>query len=183
MFLRKKQTRRLSIRQRLRAKNRPQNADALRSLVEWLIPPGGLFHRGEFHGNIKWSPESLASQALIWAWQDSRFVTDAFSAAQGICEDLGLEQVAGRHWQIGKWVPIAFDGSRTTAARTVSNEKEFCAPNYGRGKTAKYRKKKSKGMRRRKNEQNKPQPQHPQVWLTLLWHLGGPPSSYAWAPT
>ena len=55
-----KQARRLSIRQRLRAKNRPQNAHALRSLVEWLIPPGGLFHKGEFHGNIKWSPESLA---------------------------------------------------------------------------------------------------------------------------
>ena len=205
MFLRKKQARRLSIRQRLRAKNRPQNAHALRSLVEWLIPPSGLFHRGEFHGNIKWSPESLASQALIWAWQDSRFVTDAFSAALEVCEDLGLEhvaqtytafqnalshhadlfasvlrrrlqglmqQVAGRHWRIGKWVPIAFDGSRTTAARTVSNEKEFCAPNYGRGKTAKYRKKKSKGMRRRKNERNKPQPQHPQVWITLLWHMG-----------
>jgi hypothetical protein len=78
-----------------------------------------------------------------------------------------MQQVAGRHWQIGKWVPIAFDGSRTTAARTVSNEKEFCAPNYGRGKKARYRKRKSKGMRRRKNERNKPQSQHPPVWITL----------------
>ena len=205
MILRKKQARRVSIQQRLSAKNRPQNAHALRSLVEWLIPTSGLFHKREFHGNIKWNPESLAIQAMIWSWQESRFVTDAFSAALEVCEDLELahvaktytafqnalsrhadlfasvlrrrlqglmEQVAGRHWRIGKWVPIAFDGSRTTAARTVSNEKAFCAPNYGRGKTARYRKKKSKGMRRRKNERNKPQPQHPQVWITLLWHMG-----------
>jgi hypothetical protein len=94
MILRKKQAQRLSIQQRLRAKNRPQNAHALRSLVEWLIPTSGLFHKGEFHGNIKWNPESLASQALIWAWQDSRFVTDAFSAALEVCEDLELKHVA-----------------------------------------------------------------------------------------
>ena len=27
-------------------------------------------------------------------------------------------------------------------------------------------------MRRRKNERNKPQPQEPQVGITLLWHMG-----------
>ena len=44
--------------------------------------------------------------------------------------------------------------------------------NYGQGQTAKYRKKKSKGLRRRKNERHKPQPQEPQAWITLLWHMG-----------
>ena len=67
---------------------------------------------------------------------------------------------------------MGFDGSRTTTPRTVSNEREFCAANYGQGKTAKYRKKKSKGMRRRNNERNKPQPQAPQVWITMMWHMG-----------
>ena len=94
MILRKKQARRLSIQQRLSAKNRPQNAHALRSLVEWLIPTSGLFHEREFHGNIKWNPESLAIQAMIWSWQESRFVTDAFSAALEVCEDLELAHVA-----------------------------------------------------------------------------------------
>jgi hypothetical protein len=67
---------------------------------------------------------------------------------------------------------MGFDGSRATTPRTLSNEKAFCAPNYGVGKTAKYRKKKTKGMRRRKNERNKPHPQAPQVWITMVWHMG-----------
>jgi hypothetical protein len=27
-------------------------------------------------------------------------------------------------------------------------------------------------MRRRKNEKSKPQPQAPQVWITMMWHMG-----------
>ena len=83
-----------------------------------------------------------------------------------------MAQIGGAFWEIGGWIPMAFDGSRSTAPRTESNEKELCAPNYGKGKTAKYRKKKTKGLRRRKNEKAKPQPQEPQAWITLLWHMG-----------
>lgn len=83
-----------------------------------------------------------------------------------------MQEVGGEHWQIDGWVPIAFDGSRSSAPRTQSNEKALCAPNYGKGATAKYRKKKTKGMRRRKNEKNKPQPQAPQAWITMMWHMG-----------
>ncbi len=83
-----------------------------------------------------------------------------------------MEQIDGRFWRVGRWVPIAFDGSRSSTPRTVSNEKEFCAKNYGTGKTAKYRKKKSKGMRRTRNKENPSSPPKPQVWITLLWHMG-----------
>jgi hypothetical protein len=83
-----------------------------------------------------------------------------------------MEEIGGPFWRIDGWLPLAFDGSRSTAPRTESNERTFCAPNYGRGKTAKYRKKKSKGMRRRKNRQHKPQPQEPQAWITMIWHMG-----------
>jgi len=83
-----------------------------------------------------------------------------------------MREIGGAFWQIDGWVPVGFDGSRSSAPRTTSNEKMFCAANYGRGKTARYRKKQTKGMRRRKNEKNKPQPQEPQVWTTLLWHMG-----------
>jgi hypothetical protein len=83
-----------------------------------------------------------------------------------------IEQMNGRHLRVGRWVPIAVDGSRVTTPRTKSNEKAFCAKNYGQGKTAKYRKKQTKGMRRRNNEKAKPQPQAPQVWITLMWHIG-----------
>ena len=27
-------------------------------------------------------------------------------------------------------------------------------------------------MRRKKNQKNKPQPQEPQAWITMLWHMG-----------
>jgi hypothetical protein len=85
---------------------------------------------------------------------------------------LRLEGLGSRFWSIGVWVPIAFDGSRVTTPRTRANERAFCAPKHGQGKTARYRKKKTKGMRRRNNAKNKPQPPKPQVWLTQLWHMG-----------
>ncbi len=199
-----------SLRERNRRKRQRdtegrQNKAVFRSLLEWLIPDGTLFPEDRFHGNTNWTPEQLLRQAVIWSWQDTRNVTDAFAVTAEICEELGMEkvaknyttfmdaldrhhrvfglrlsqhyrrlarEVAGRFWRDGEWVLMGFDGSRVSAPRTVSNEKEFCAPKYGQGKTAKYRKKKTKGMRRRKNEKNKPQPQEPQAWITMIWHMG-----------
>ena len=83
-----------------------------------------------------------------------------------------MQEVGGRHLRVGRWLPLAIDGSRATTPRTRSNERAFCAENYGKGKTAKYRKKKTKGMRRRKNQRAKAQPQAPQIWITLMWHIG-----------
>jgi len=81
------------------------------------------------------------------------------------------EEVGGPYFREGLWVLIGFDGSRATTPRTVSNERAFCAPNYGKGKRAKYGKKKSKGMRRKRNQENKPHPQAPQAWITMMWHM------------
>jgi len=97
--------------------------------------------------------------------------TDPFLPVLWSVLHLRMQEIAGKMWSVGGWVPIGFDGSRSTAPRTESNEQALCAPNYGNGQTAKYRKKKSKGMRRKKNEKNKPQPQEPQAWITLLWHM------------
>lgn len=83
-----------------------------------------------------------------------------------------METTDGGHWRIGVWVALAVDGSRDDVPRTRANEARFCAKNFGHGKTAKYRKKKSKGMRRKRNRQSPAQPVKPQVWITLLWHLG-----------
>jgi hypothetical protein len=202
MSRRKESKRTRSLRRR--ETERRRNDTTFKALLEWLVPEDTLFTEDRFHGNIKWTPEQLVQQAVIWAWQDAKNVTDAFAMTLEVCEDLGIgnaaktyaafnnalgryretfrfrlgqqfqalaEQVAGRFWRDREWVLIGFDGSRVTTPRTVSNEKEFCAPNYGKGKTAKYRKKKSKGMRRRKNEKNKPQPQAPQAWITMMWHM------------
>lgn len=81
-----------------------------------------------------------------------------------------MEQVGGEHWRIGRWLPIAVDGSRVSTPRTKSNEKAFRATNYGKGKTAKYRKK--KGKNQRKKNRTKAKTVRPQIWITLLWHMG-----------
>lgn len=82
-----------------------------------------------------------------------------------------MQAYGGKHWRVGLWLALAVDGSRVSVPRTKENEKAFCAPNYGKGKTAKYRKKK-KGRRRRRKSKEKMQPVKPQIWITLLWHMG-----------
>jgi hypothetical protein len=84
-----------------------------------------------------------------------------------------MAELEGRKWyRVAGWFLLGFDGSRASVARTRSNEAAFCAKNYGQGKTAKYRKKKTKGMRRRKNEKKPAQAPEPQTWITMLWHMG-----------
>jgi Transposase DDE domain len=82
-----------------------------------------------------------------------------------------MQEYGGKHWQVDRWLALAVDGSRVSVPRTKDNEKALCAPNYGHGSTAKYRhrKKKKAGVRRRAR---KPEPVKPQIWITLLWHLG-----------
>jgi hypothetical protein len=85
-----------------------------------------------------------------------------------------LEQHGGDHWRIGPWLPLAIDGSRVTTARTKANERAFCAANYGRSRMAAYRWKKNreKGRPQRQRRQRKSVAAVPQIWLTLLWHMG-----------
>lgn len=83
-----------------------------------------------------------------------------------------MEEQGGEHWRIGRWVPLAVDGSRVSVPRTKDNEKAFCAPNFGKSRKAQERRKqraKNKRVRRRVKEA---QPVKPQIWVTLLWHMG-----------
>jgi len=189
-----------------KVKDRIKNRDVLREVFrDWLFPQDEIFADWQMHGNIKWKPEQLVSQAILFSWQGDKHLVDAFEYSFKVCADIGLTQVAksytsmmnaltgygeqlriplrerlhelaqsisGRHFRTGKFVPIAFDGSRLTTPRTVSNEEAFCAPNHGKGKTATYRKKQTEGMRRTKNEKNKPHQPKPQTWLTMMWHMG-----------
>jgi hypothetical protein len=74
--------------------SRASNDHLFSDLIGFVLPDGTLFSKDEFHGNIKWSPEQLAAQALIWSWQDSKNVTDAFSITLEVCEQIGLKQGA-----------------------------------------------------------------------------------------
>jgi hypothetical protein len=97
--------------------------------------------------------------------------TDVFTRLLFEVLQTRMEKAGGEFWRVGRWVPIAFDGSRSSAPRTKKNEQAFRPAHYGHGKTARYRKKKTKGMRRKQNEKNKPQHPQPQTWITLLWHM------------
>ena len=200
---------RMSKSARRRAKHRRQsrcpNRVQLIELVQWVLPKEAVFSQDEFHGNVRWNPHQLAAQALVWSWQETKHVTDAFDHAQEVCEELGWQQTArsytslmnaldrydhlwmralqkrcqalaeeagGRFFRTDGWVLIGFDGSRTTAPRTISNERAFCAPNYGGSRKAKSRKKKSQGMLRQRIRTRPPHPQAPQAWITMLWHMG-----------
>ena len=116
----------------------------------------GSFVFGTYQGFMralsKWTPQLME---IVWPVLHER-----------------MKEIGTKYWRIDGWVPIAFDGSRSTTPRTAANEQSFCAKNYGNSNSAKYRRRKTKGMRRKKNEKNKPQPQGPQIWITLKWHMG-----------
>ena len=82
-----------------------------------------------------------------------------------------LPEVQPDDFRHGRWAVFAIDGSRGSAPRTRDNEQAFQSPTYGRGQTAKYRRKKTKGMRRRNNRGKPPAPPRPQVWMTVVDHL------------
>jgi hypothetical protein len=177
------------------------NAAMLRQALAWIVDDG-IFHHLKFHGNTKWLPVDLIVLAVMWVWSDSPTLTAAYAEAarwamalfggvavrsyQGLTGALvtwtapllpllwerlhqRMEECGRGHWRVGRWLALAVDGSRISTPRTQANEKAFCAPRYGNGKTAKYRKKKRHGQRRR---HRKPEPVKPQIWTTLLWHMG-----------
>ena len=82
-------------------------------------------------------------------------------------------------WRIGLWLALAVDGSRVGTPRTWKNELRFCKPAVKRGKKkGKKAKKRSRcanqkrrAAARRKSHHN-PHPESPQMWLTLIWHIG-----------
>lgn len=82
-----------------------------------------------------------------------------------------MERHGGPYWRVAGWLPLAVDGSRVSTPRTLENERAFCAANYGRSATARYRRRKRRqnGIARRQKASHPPKPQ---IWLTAVWHTG-----------
>ena len=175
--------------------------DSLRPALEWFAK-NDSFADLRRHGNVGWTVTQLVVLAVLWSWSDQRTLTGAFEQAcrlaikifgqvalttyQGFTGALRsysdqllpllwshlqrlMEKSAGQHWRIGKWLPLAVDGTRVTTPRTSSNEKAFSAKDYGEGEKAKS-KRKWKNKRRRSKKLS--EPVKPQIWLTLMWHMG-----------
>jgi hypothetical protein len=80
-----------------------------------------------------------------------------------------MEKIGGDYWRIDGWLPLAVDGSRVTTPRTKSNEANFSAAHYGKGRKARSRRKWKNKKRRSKPLSERVKPQ---IWLTLMWHMG-----------
>jgi hypothetical protein len=176
-------------------------ADDLRRALVWFSSENS-FADLRRHGNVGWKTVDLIVLAVLWVWSDHANLTGAFTRAVGFAETifgavavttyqgltgalrsyresllpqlwsllhLRMEQAAREHWRIGMWLALAVDGSRVTTPRTVSNEQAFAAANFGRGGKAKYRRKWKNKKRRSKKLCV---PVKPQIWLTLIWHMG-----------
>jgi hypothetical protein len=175
--------------------------ELLRKALAWAINDR-MFADIQLHGNIKWSPRQIVILAVLWVWSDKRTLVRAFDHARGLSLAIfgevavttyqGLtgalkkwsvkllpatqqrlqqlmEHVGENHWRIGLWVALAVDGSRIDTPRTKSNEKAFAAKNYGKGKKARSR---TKWKNKKKRSKKLSAPVKPQMWITLIWHMG-----------
>jgi hypothetical protein len=94
-----------------------------------------------------------------------------------------VNEVLPRQWEVAGYVVFAGDGSRIEVARTESleeafspkrkkNEKKQGKRKGGRGHTRSKNAAKRQGSRRQSAESIAKKENSPQVWLTLLWHVG-----------
>lgn len=177
------------------------HASLLRRALEWFTKSNSLQNLS-VHGNVGWKPMDLVMLAVLWAWSDRGTLRAAFDDARQLVQELfgvtavtsyqgltgalrtytdrllallwphlhtRMEEVAGKHWRIGLWLALAVDGSRVTTPRTQANEQAFASRNYGHGRKARSRTKWKNKKRRSKKISS---PVKPQIWLTLIWHMG-----------
>ena len=173
----------------------------LKRALTWIVTKDTLADM-RLHGNVSWMPQSLVRLAVLVAWSDAPQMTACFDKAsrlsqrvfgvlavdtfQGMVRALVsygpqliprlwtrlqtlMEQVSPEHYRIAKWLPLAVDGSRFTTPRTKSNERAFAAEKYGAGKMARSR---AKWKNKKKRSKKLSAPVKPQIWLTLVWHMG-----------
>lgn len=190
-----------SDRQGRRTRIQGMNAGVLRRSLEWILDDE-LFRGIAFHGNVSWKGCQFVALAVLWVWSDHATLTGAFAQGvevartmfgsvalttyRGLTQALRswteellpvlrarlqrrMAQCGGAHWRFGRWLPLAVDGSRISVPRTRDNERAFAAPRYGRGHTARSRK---SWKNKRRRTQRLGQPVRPQMWVTLLWHMG-----------
>lgn len=127
-------------------------------LFRWLPKPGRTYH-GFLKQLAKWHAELQVlcmGELRVWMKQD----------------------LFGK-WEIAGFVVIAGDGSRIELPRTQANEQAY-SPKRKRkegGKKGKRGAKHSRGKRWRKQKRQSAESiakksNSPQMWLTLLWHVG-----------
>lgn len=75
-------------------------------------------------------------------------------------------------WKVKGWVVFAVDGSRIAVPRTLSNEQRYAPKSKLARAARKQCPKKRKGRRQSKQQARQRKANVPQIWLTVLWHVG-----------
>jgi hypothetical protein len=177
------------------------NATLLQRAIAWILNER-MFADLALHGNVSWVPCELVTLTLAWMWSPAAQLTSAFSDAhqwtaamfgraavssyQGLVGALAtytrqlrpilwkrlqelMMQCGAAHTRLGEWFPLAVDGSRVSTPRTTSNERAFAAPRYGQSYRARSR---ARWKNKRRRSKRVIASARPQIWVTLLWHMG-----------
>ena len=181
------------------------NHHTIKQVIDWLLAPA-VFAGLAGGSQATWKPRMVAAAAVLWATselstlherlaQARKILTKVFRwcpapgvSYQGFMKMLGqwqdellavvvphlraqMQDVHQGQWETAGYVVFAGDGSRVALARSESLEARF-APGHRRGKAARRSPKKQAAAARQKKATS------PQLWLTLLWHVG---SGLPWA--
>jgi len=87
-----------------------------------------------------------------------------------------MRTMLGTAWQVGKWLVFAVDGSRVKVPRTRKNEERY-SPKSKLSRRAQQRRRQRRKKRLVKRAREE-QANVPQIWITVLWHVG---SGLPWA--
>ena len=99
----------------------PQEQNALSRSARLVCPEGELFTKESFMAIPNGTQNSLSAQALIWSWQETKYVTDAFDYTQEICDDLGLKDTAKSYTSMMNALQRYRDVCGGSFAKAISN--------------------------------------------------------------
>ena len=167
---------------------------ALSRAIDWLMDDA-MFSSLVRHGNTNWKFVPLVTMALCWAWGGEAGLQERFRGGLNILARLfprcawgqtyqgflkilrkwsdqlrtilktrfreRMQRLAEEEERIHGWTVIALDGTRINAPRTDANLSYFNRPVRRR-----------KGSRPKTPRRPKLQPVGPQIWLTIVWHVG-----------
>ena len=168
---------------------------ALARGIDWLLDDA-MFASRERHGNTSWQFVPLVTMALCWGWGGEAGLQERFRSGLNILARLfprcgwgqtyqgflkilrkwsdPLRTILKARWRermlhlaeevdrIHGWTVMAVDGTRIAAPRTDANLSYFSP-----------RVRPRQGTRKKAASRRSPrQPATPQVWLTVVWHVG-----------
>jgi len=189
------------------------NADCLGLALGWLLG-NAEWSSIRFRDDCTWLPVQLTATAILWAWSDEPTLGERLFAARRIAEHLyqpqrefaessqaflkllvrwtallvavvqaalrrRMETALAASWRVYGFVVFGVDGSRVDLPRTKSHEAVNAPARNKQGRKLKRSRRKKPRTKAHTKKANTPQ-----MWLTLLWHLGtGLPWAWRSGPT